>query len=285
MKHEMQAVKTALGPWYRPDGSFTSHSHQASSDLPRDAQPSSASTSHRFSFVPDTRFSPPSSVSLQSSSAAHPLPGIVEPDILAPFFPSENEETFLPAFGRPQFDLQSPNPRRPTHHVTSSVSQVQDPSTAYCLYPRPATQNPVAPINLSTTLEGSLSGLRESVVTLAASVDSLGRRNDIALTNETLRLNEEVMSLRANVHGLRMQASLLVGRMWGYHSCGLDIGTRHHDGSERAGDGAGNRLPSGRGRLAGGGSFLLSTGHGPDGAVNNETVDRGLCKCYLMVPK
>jgi hypothetical protein len=63
----------------------------------------------------------------------------------------------------------------------------------------------VAPLNLSTTLEGALDGVRESVVALGGAVDSLGRRSDIALTNETLRLNEEIMSLRANVHGLRMQ--------------------------------------------------------------------------------
>jgi hypothetical protein len=64
-------------------------------------------------------------------------------------------------------------------------------------------------LNLSTTLEGALAGVRASVVALAGAVDSLGRRSDIALTNETLRLNEEVMSLRANVHGLRMQVCSL----------------------------------------------------------------------------
>jgi hypothetical protein len=72
---------------------------------------------------------------------------------------------------------------------------------------RPGSQHTVAPLNLSTTLEGSLAGVRESVVALGATVDSLGRRNDIALTTEALRLNEEIMSLRANVHGLRMQVS------------------------------------------------------------------------------
>ncbi|KAF8160766.1 hypothetical protein B0H34DRAFT_351180 [Crassisporium funariophilum] len=63
----------------------------------------------------------------------------------------------------------------------------------------------VAPLDLGTSLEGTLSGLRESMVGLAAGVDSVGRRSEIGLTNETLRLGEEMMSVRAQMHGLRMQ--------------------------------------------------------------------------------
>ncbi|KIM45211.1 hypothetical protein M413DRAFT_441891 [Hebeloma cylindrosporum] len=63
----------------------------------------------------------------------------------------------------------------------------------------------VAPLDLGTTLEGTLVGLRESMVGLAAGVDSAGRRSEIALANETLRLGEEMMSVRAQMHGLRMQ--------------------------------------------------------------------------------
>jgi hypothetical protein len=63
----------------------------------------------------------------------------------------------------------------------------------------------VAPLEVGTTLEGTLLGLRESMVGLAAGVDAAGRRGEIALTNETLRLGEEMMSVRAQMHGLRMQ--------------------------------------------------------------------------------
>lgn len=63
----------------------------------------------------------------------------------------------------------------------------------------------VAPLDLGTTLEGTLVGLRESMVGLAAGVDSAGRRSEIALANETLRLGEEMMSVRVQMHGLRMQ--------------------------------------------------------------------------------
>ena len=57
----------------------------------------------------------------------------------------------------------------------------------------------------SDSVECALSSLRGSIVALSASIDSLGRRQDIALTTENLRMNEEVGALRAVVHGLRMQ--------------------------------------------------------------------------------
>jgi len=65
----------------------------------------------------------------------------------------------------------------------------------------------VAPLNLSTTVEGSLVGLRESLVTLSAALESQGRRLELALTTEGLRFSEEVGSLKAIVQGLRMQVS------------------------------------------------------------------------------
>ncbi|KJA27903.1 hypothetical protein HYPSUDRAFT_130585 [Hypholoma sublateritium FD-334 SS-4] len=63
----------------------------------------------------------------------------------------------------------------------------------------------VAALEVGPSLEGTLAGLRESVVGLAAGVESVGRRGEIALTNETLRLGEEMMSVRAQMQGLRMQ--------------------------------------------------------------------------------
>ncbi len=72
----------------------------------------------------------------------------------------------------------------------------------------------VAPLDLGTNLLGTLEGLRESVVVVAADLDSLGRRSEIALANETLRLGEEVISLRAGVHRLRMQVSVCFRGRW-----------------------------------------------------------------------
>ncbi|KAJ7497445.1 hypothetical protein FB451DRAFT_232628 [Mycena latifolia] len=171
MKRELQSTKTALGPWYRPDGVYAYS--RPSSDLPPDLQPSSASTSRRFS-----------------------------QDMFAAYFP-EAEEPYSP--GGAPFDLAA---RRRTLPAGWEPPQFGANANA-----RPAAQHAVAPLNLSTTLEGALAGVRESVVALGGAVDSLGRRSDIALTNEALRLNEEVMSLRANVHGLRMQVhSIMMDR-------------------------------------------------------------------------
>ena len=71
-----------------------------------------------------------------------------------------------------------------------------------------ANQSPaqiIAPLDLGNTLEGTLYGLRESMVGLAGMIDGIRRRGEMALANETLRLGEETMSLRAQIHGVRMQ--------------------------------------------------------------------------------
>ncbi|KAG8886131.1 hypothetical protein FRB97_007169 [Tulasnella sp. 331] len=73
------------------------------------------------------------------------------------------------------------------------------------LYLRTYSNNPVAPLNLSSSLEGTLTSLRQSIVSLGGSLDSLERKQDIMLTTETLRMHEDVASVRAIVHGLRMQ--------------------------------------------------------------------------------
>lgn len=192
MKREMQTVKTALGPWYRPDGSYT---YRSSSELPLDIQPASASTSRQLNFlhIPGSLPHLPFDANNPLSATASPLP-----DVLAPYFPSEVEET-APTSSRPSLDFTPTTARRPTHRTSLSTSHM------FTLNAHPPNLGMIAPLDLSTTLEGSLAGLRESVVTLGSAVDSLGRRNDIALHNETLRLNEEIMSLRANVQGVRMQ--------------------------------------------------------------------------------
>ncbi|KAJ6594052.1 hypothetical protein B0H19DRAFT_1093554 [Mycena capillaripes] len=188
-KRELMSAKTALGPWFRPDGVYAYS--RPSADLPPDLQPASASSSSPAS----RRFS----VSFAGDAPAlfdhAPAP---PQDVLAAYFPSETpEERYrdvterrrqtLPAGWEPPFGVG----------VASGVHS-------------PTHSHTVAPLNLSTTLEGALAGVRASVVALAGAVDSLGRRSDIALTNETLRLNEEVMSLRANVHGLRMQVHTIM---------------------------------------------------------------------------
>jgi len=123
--------------------------------------------------------SPEAGPSTDSSTARNSPPDNTTPtDPLAQYFPPEtpsgsNEDSMVPLF-----------------------------DTAY---PRIVPSSTVAPLNLNTTIEGSLASLRNSIVTLATTLDSETRRHDIALATETLRVNEEVMALRAIVHGLRMQ--------------------------------------------------------------------------------
>lgn len=154
-------------------------------------------------------------------------------ELLASYFP---EQIHVDPFGGVEYEYRVPQiPLRPpggilsgssTPHHAHSSSIAQTPPTASNPNPNPnvplgstpllsasntnavVSSASVAPLNLSTTLEGSLSGLRESIVSLGASVESMGRQHEVAITTESMRSNEEIRSLRAVVHGLRMQVRL-----------------------------------------------------------------------------
>lgn len=160
MRREHDAMRAALGPWYRPESVLNLHSP----DAPR----------RPLSSVPTTQMHEPHAYAEEGSA-----------DPLASYFPPADD---IPMdFASQQRALRRASTDYSNHASTSTTSAA------------------VAPLDLGSSLEGALVGLRESMVTLAASVDSLGRRSEIALTNESMRLNEEVMSLRAALHGLRMQ--------------------------------------------------------------------------------
>jgi hypothetical protein len=168
---QMLAIERALGPWYRPgDGAAGSYSVGVQHSSATTSVPSETST--RPGVNSPYRHSYPSTAS----------PGVTAPpvDPLAAYFPPDSEE-----FERTSSQLDAHTTFHPQRaHAHSSL---------------------IAPLDLSTTLEGSLHGLRESLAGLAASVDSMGRRHEIALSNETARMAEEVGGLRAGLHGLRMQ--------------------------------------------------------------------------------
>ncbi|KAF5380619.1 hypothetical protein D9615_004547 [Tricholomella constricta] len=209
-KHELGAVKRALGPWFRVgeglEAGFASSRDvgRISTELPVGAQPASASTSTSTAGVvsvegalpPPLEYQPPYAYAypFPYSNTAPPMPPA---DSLAPYFPAELEDGAHPLRRQVR-----------THRASSSMEfmgphlQPYDPHNPFSPPPHAPL---VAPLNLGTTLEGTLHGLRESVVGLAASVDSMGRRHEIALTNETTRMAEEVGGLRAGLHGLRMQ--------------------------------------------------------------------------------
>jgi TRAF-type zinc finger len=182
---DLQMVKQALGPWFRPDGCHvplrpSPPSGPAPRSYPR-RRFSNALNSAMFGF------------SQESASSADPA--IADPTLRPPSgMTSDAFAQFFPPSDDP--------PHQPPHPSENFLPTGQ---MADGTYPRTAPNSQVAPLNLDTTLEGSLLSLRSSIVTLAASLDSEGRRHDIALTTETLRVNEEVMALRAIVHGLRMQ--------------------------------------------------------------------------------
>ncbi|KAK7472713.1 hypothetical protein VKT23_000824 [Stygiomarasmius scandens] len=191
MELELESARIALGPWFRNSSLYFASSLETSSHLPNPAP-------HERQRLPIVPSMPPMSPAL-------------EDDALAPYFPLQESQPFE----RPQSlsTIERPAPEHPTrtmnrnswslgqgwdamhtHNVPSSTSRAPK-----------QTVTTVPPLKLNCSLEGSLEGLRESIVSLSTSLEAMGRRSDIALTNETLRLNEELLSLKANMHGLRMQ--------------------------------------------------------------------------------
>ena len=122
-------------------------------------------------------------VGVQNYIAGPSQPTSAGEDPLAPYFPPAESMVQRPA----------------TDHRSPSSTTGDTP------YSRTGMMGVVAPLDLGTTLEGTLVGLRESMMGLAVGIDSVGRQSEIGLANETLRLGEEMMSVRAQMHGLRMQ--------------------------------------------------------------------------------
>lgn len=208
VNREMAVVKRALGPWYRPgDGiAVAVPASYYSAELPAGVQPFSASSSNGSTFSassPEVTTSPGASSAYRHSYPPVSSPGVTIPSVhsLAPFFPPDSAEYET---------AQGTDPTR-SYRTSSNVDPYAIGSGAFHPNHVHAYSPMIAPLNLSTTLEGSLHGLRESVVGLAASVDSMGRRHEIALTNETARMAEEVGGLRAGLHGLRMQVGSFLG--------------------------------------------------------------------------
>lgn len=178
MQREMQSFKTILGPWYRSEAQRTNRvdvRQPNDSNLQGFAGPSLSRIVAQRPQVP---------------AAPDPFESMdAELDAIASFFP--------PA------DVAYDNHSHMHARTSGGLLDIQSHPGQRSL---PLT--PVAPLNLTTSLEGSLVGLRDSVTSLAASVDSLARRNDIALSNESMRINEELGSLKYAVHGIRLQVCL-----------------------------------------------------------------------------
>ncbi|THV02404.1 hypothetical protein K435DRAFT_717241 [Dendrothele bispora CBS 962.96] len=187
---QLQSASLALGPWFR------------NSNLGLSSPETSISDTLRSPDLPSHQ-----RPRLQTVSSPRSVP---EGDAFAAYFPPQEEiqsyeRQQLSAMERPAPDRHLEHPVRSIHRNSWSLGQGWDALHTPASRTSKQVASAVAPLDFSCTLEGTLEGLRESIVALSTSMETLGRRNDIALTNETLRLNEELMSLKANIHGLRMQ--------------------------------------------------------------------------------
>ncbi|KAF7783030.1 hypothetical protein Agabi119p4_2406 [Agaricus bisporus var. burnettii] len=204
MKREMNAVKSALGPWFRIPTTRPTCSARARTSLRPEgeevaAEMTNGNTGPSLDAVNSLGAGEGNTVQARAThTRRRSLPlsgemmenggdGIREGDPFAGYFPTIGD------FG----GLLS-------HHGAFAQQQQQGGGPGG-LQINPGAVTRVAPLDLGTTLTGTLEGLRESVVGVAAGIDSLGRRSEIALANESLRLGEEVVSMRGAVHGLRMQ--------------------------------------------------------------------------------
>ena len=244
LKRELDAAKAALGPWYRPDFLRQSLRYSPSPpEAPSSSRRDSSDSARRFyaSIVQPAASGGAAVESLHGQASVRPLQ--TDSSDIASYFPPAEDlysaEATVTTSDYPPFSLAS---------TASSSSQAASQQLGHASRPLPLYNNysqipplaqppvspqptPVAPLNLSTNLEGALASLRESIVTLSTSVDSLGRRQELAVNTEAMRTAEEIRSLRAVVHGLRMQVS--VSLMWPQHRCLSPIryfvGTRGDD--------------------------------------------------------
>ncbi|CAE6415166.1 hypothetical protein ACGC1H_007118 [Rhizoctonia solani] len=191
LKQQLDATKKSLGPWYRP----------------ANAPPSTEPEPPRFEFRPlvgRRRVSSPLHTSMfhfddegnsasstntagnrrragsGSSALRQAISGSTEPD------PAPTPDLSFDPFSH----ILPPSP-------TSSSARTE--AIPY-----------IPPLNTNSSLEHTLSTLRNGLVSLAASLDMAERRQEVVVTTESLRMHEEVGSMRAIVHGLRMQVSALV---------------------------------------------------------------------------
>ncbi|EIN11280.1 hypothetical protein PUNSTDRAFT_141696 [Punctularia strigosozonata HHB-11173 SS5] len=233
MRREMQALKGSLGPWYRRDveGDLYAPTTTTSEDFgvpevefPEDlvASPDSSIPPSSPELVNLAAYFPPAPADDAGSTAGSPSapPSSRRRQSFTPLLPGATPYSTSPMSTQTQLNLYSPSiaPYFPhlsipyhAHGYASSPSQVQQIQTPAQTPLSHASS--VAPLNLSTSLEGTLNGLRDSIVALASALDSVGRRSELTLATETLRLNEDIGSVRAVLHGLRMQVhSIMMDR-------------------------------------------------------------------------
>jgi hypothetical protein len=180
LQRESVATTTALGPWHRPHFTGPAPSSQQISSAPPLREPE---TSEGYPFP-------------TISSAANGLPRLPNGTEMDQMFASLSADA--PVQPGSSAELLS-SPAIATHgHSTPSQSHSQPTFTV-------SFSAPIAPLDLSTTLENTLHGLRSSIVGVSSALSSMGRHVTIAQSADTARTAEELGALRSVINGLRMQ--------------------------------------------------------------------------------
>ncbi|KLO09244.1 hypothetical protein SCHPADRAFT_943800 [Schizopora paradoxa] len=247
LKRDMERSKRVLGPWWKADEESSNPVAQASVSDADALQQEQAPELPRYRIsnphplAPILSFTAESPVTRPDELEGGPSPSsshsVADLAFLAQYFPSTstgsnnmndfNGPSFtnanpavqqVDALGRSMsmFPYSPPGSSRPYATAPLRFPDGQAGAT-YCARQAPQSTS-VAPIDLSSSIEGSLSSLRNSIVSVSAGLDALARQQNIALTTENLRMNEEVGSLRAIVHGLRMQVHALITERNGMHA-------------------------------------------------------------------
>ncbi|KAG8999119.1 hypothetical protein FRB90_012146 [Tulasnella sp. 427] len=210
-QRDLDRAKVKLGAWFQPMGPETpgvsNTSGEATTGLLA-ASPNSTSSSAGTPTRPELRrrisvpFNP--AVFDDTSDSVSSLQ-TRRSTVSSGAAPERHSSESVSSDGRTSFDdpYAGFTASNPMAHPILTGTGGAGPSTFYRAHS--SNSNPVAPLNLSGSLEGTLASLRSSIVSLSQSLESLERKQDIMLTTETLRMHEDVGSLRAIVHGLRMQ--------------------------------------------------------------------------------
>ncbi|KDQ57784.1 hypothetical protein JAAARDRAFT_156781 [Jaapia argillacea MUCL 33604] len=237
MQKEMEAVRWVLGPWW-------SQAMHGGPILTNPTEPIHGSSTPPQEIPGVNQIQPARNLEVApelmfDGLSLHPaVPPPISPstDDLAPYFPPVQQQEHTSDNLRPSLDHSYPSfsdshpqpyryppnlpassfTRPPIHHTHTASNPYAfsaGPSPSVLPGPQLLSSAPsssssvtaIAPLDLSSTLEGTLSGLRESVISLSNSVESLTRRNDIALNTENRMRNEEIRSLKVALNGVRMQ--------------------------------------------------------------------------------
>lgn len=223
LRRELDVARKALGPWWRDEEQSSRPGpmeYIQEETIPDNSRPRAVNPlSPILTFLADSPASPTHDLEMSPSSPYS------DPAFLAHYFPhapsaagpAAQSETSGDPIGR---QIISPFLSRlsfpPPIRFPDALGQT--PQAGVRSTPQSSNVR-IPPVDYSTTLDGALTGIRSSIVALSTSLDALERKQNIALTTENLRMNEEVGALRAIVHGLRMQVHSLImernGSPWG----------------------------------------------------------------------